>query len=53
MVRQRILLFLLEVKGHLGSSGVKPYKTCLHDIPIWWVQRSREVSRSGPIVITS
>ena len=28
----RTLLFLVEVKGHLGSTGVKLWKPCKHDI---------------------
>ena len=29
---KRSLLFLVEVKGHLGSTGVKLWKPCKHDI---------------------
>ena len=31
-LRTRSLLFLVEVKGHLGSTGVKLWKPCKHDI---------------------
>ena len=32
MVGRKTLWFLVEVKGHLGSPGVKPWKLLLHDI---------------------
>ena len=32
LLKTRRLLFFMDVKGHLGSTGVKLWKTCKHDM---------------------
>ncbi|KAJ8029512.1 hypothetical protein HOLleu_28923 [Holothuria leucospilota] len=41
MLRERTLLFLVEVKGHLRSPEVKNRKLCKHDISRFVMSRGR------------